>query len=145
MWLSILFGLFLIVLSALMLVRNRAAWRSARVPEAESSEADNDFPYRQYRLRRQANALMAIVGLAIIGGVWVTDTKVAAMYWLGVFGLVCWMALLAVADLVTTRSYYGQLQRDQIAERALLEAELNQLRRRDGNGRPNHKPIEDLE
>lgn len=140
MWFSILFGLFLIAFSATMLQRDRAAWRHASADEMP----ERDFLDRRYRRRRRANVMISLVGLAVILGVWVPDTLVAVVYWLGVALLVCWMALLAVADLIATRRYYGRLHQDQKNERALLEAELDQIRRRDGNGRPNHKPLEEL-
>ena len=89
--------------------------------------------------------MIAVIGVAVILGIWVTDSVLAAVYWLGVLFVVGWMAVLAVADFVTTRMYYGRLYQDQIEERALLEAELNQIKRRGGNGKPKHRPFEDQE
>jgi len=144
MWISILFGLFLIAIAALMLKRNKTAWLAAQADGLE--EREHDFLYRQYRRRMQANWMVAIVGAAIALGVWVTEPLVAAAYWLGVVLVVGWMALLAVADLVTTRMYYGRLHREQLDERALLEAQLDQIRRRSSNGRPKQdNPHEDPE
>lgn len=143
MWFSILFGLFLIAIAAMMLVRNVRIWRSVQTDDME--ERERDFLYRQYQRRAQANSMIAIVGLAVIVGIWVTDSMMAAAYWMGVLCVVCWMTLLAVADLVSTRMHYGRVQQDQLKERALLEAELNQIRRRGSNGRPKTKPLEDLE
>ena len=47
MWFSILFGLFLIAVAAMMLVRNSRIWRS--VQTADMEEREHDFLYRQYR------------------------------------------------------------------------------------------------
>ena len=143
MWFSILFGLFLIAFAVMMLVRNQAAWRSAQTDALEGSE--REFLSRQHRRRRQTCVMIAIVGVAVILGIWVTDVRAAAAYWLGVVLLVCWMALLAVVDLVATRMHFGRLHRDQQAERIVLEAELDQIRRRGSNGRPRNEPPEDVE
>jgi hypothetical protein len=144
MWFTILFGLFLLAFSAIMLVRNRAAWRAAQAADME--EREREFLNRQYRRRRQAAASISIVGLAIMLSVWVTDTKTAAVYWLGVLLIVCWITLLAVADLIATRMHYGRLLQDQQNERTALEAELNQIKRRESNGKPKPKPpAEDLQ
>jgi amino acid transporter len=143
MWFSILFGLILIVVAAMMLIRNTVYWHSVR--SAEMKEREHNFLYRQYRRRTQANSIIAIVGVAIIFGVWVTDSVMVAAYWLGVMLLVGWMALLAVVDLVSTRIHYSRLHREQLETRAILEAELKQLRKRGSNGRAKNKPFEDLE
>ena len=143
MWFSILFGLFLIAVAAMMLVRNSRIWRS--VQTADMEEREHDFLYRQYRRRTQANWMIMIVGLAIVLGIWVTDSIIGAAYWMGVVLVVCWMTLLAFADLVSTRMHYGRVQQDQMEERASLEAELDQIRRRGSNGRSKTKPLEDLE
>ena len=143
MWVSILFGLFLIVVAAMMLVRNAMYWHSVRNDEME--EREHNFFHRQYRRRSQANSIIAIVGVAIIFGAWLNDSVMVAAYWLGVMLLVGWMALLAVVDLVSTRMHYSRLHREQLETRALLEAELRQLRKRGTNGRPKSKPFEDLE
>ncbi len=139
MWFSILFGLCLCGLSAIMLMRNRAAWRT--VDGTERDEGERSFQQRQYRRRGYATALIGVVGLSIILSVWVPDSTAAAFYWIGVILLVCWMALLAVADLIATRSHFNRLLQDQRDERLVLEAELDQIRRHQGNGQA--KPSKD--
>ena len=143
MWISILFGLFLIAFAVLMLGQNAKAWRLAATDEME--ERERDFRYRQYRRRLQANWMIAVIGLAVIVGVWVTEPLMAAAYWLGVVLVVAWMALLAVADVVATQMYYGRLRQEHRDERVLLEAELDQVKRRGSNGKPKNNPLEDLE
>ena len=46
------------------------------------------------------------------------------------------MALLAMADLLSTRVYFGQLQRRYSGEESKLRAEMLRLERLDGNGAP---------
>ncbi len=140
---SILFGLFVIAVAAMLLIRNAMYWHSTQA--AEMDERERDFLRRQYRRRTQANAIIAIVGVAIILGVWLTDSVMVAAYWMGMVLLVGWMAMLAIIDLVSARTHYGRLHQDQLEARALLEEELREIRKRGSNGRPKTKPLEDLE
>jgi len=96
MWTSIVFGLLLITGSAFLFVRNQLAWRATRTSQHDAIELE--FLQRQYRRRTQANIIMGIVGVAVIVGIWLTNTIVAAFFWMAVILIVGWMALLAIAD-----------------------------------------------
>ncbi len=134
MWWSIVFGVLLLVFSVVMLRRHVATWRAAR--DGKKDERARDFAFRQYRRRMQGSAMIGIIGVAVIAGIWITDNTAALFFWLGVTLVVFWMALLALADLLATRHYYSQLQREQLEEHAALRGELERLKRRDGNGKP---------
>ncbi len=137
MWITILFGLALMVLAVMLFVRNRAAWL-ARQPDRLDDTAKK-FQTRQHRRRKHAAILIAVVGLAIVLSVWVPDPKSAAIYWLVVLLIAGWMAVLAAIDLIATRAHFGRLLQDQRDERAALEAELEQLKRHQGNGQPTER------
>jgi hypothetical protein len=51
-----------------------------------------------------------------------------------VVSLVVWMLLLAFADMVSSYFYYAQIRAHHVAEHAALQAQLERLRRREGNG-----------
>jgi len=144
MWFSILFGLGLIFLSGVMLIRHRAAWQSRRAERVDGTESN--FLWCQHRRRRHATVLIGIVGLAITLGAWITDPSTTVsywlevVYWLAILSIVCWMAWLAILDLSATRAHYGVMHRDHLAERARLEAELHEIRRRGSNGKPKQEP-----
>ena len=80
--------------------------------------------------------MIAFVGVAVVGSVWIRDPTYALAYWGCVAMVVVWMGLLAFADLVSTRIYFAQLRREQLSEHASLRAELQRIRNREGNGRP---------
>jgi hypothetical protein len=86
MWFSILFGLFLTLVAAMMVIRNVRIWKCLQT--MEMNDRERDFFGRQFWRRLQANGLIAIVGVAIIIGLWVTDSVTAAVYWLFVVLLV---------------------------------------------------------
>ena len=69
-----------------------------------------------------------VVSLAI------TDRLMTAILWLVVLSLVVWMLLLAFADMVSSYFYYAQIRAQHIAEHAALQAQLERIRRREGNG-----------
>ena len=140
MWSNIVFGAFLIAFAAVMLARHRAAWQAAS--EDELGEQEHDYLRRQYRRRLQASAMIGLVGIAVVVGIWFTDTVAAAVYWGAVALVVCWIGLLAVADLISTRMYFHSVRKGQLEEQAALQTELDRIKRRDGdgNGKPRNEP-----
>ena len=106
-----------------------AHWeRSAAVEADESLEnRQRDHLRRRYRRRIQTSTMLGVVGVAILGGrLFPPDQGGAALiiYWSCVALLVLWMALLAMADIVSTRLYFGRLRRDVEVQRTVLEAQL---------------------
>jgi len=135
---SIAFAALLFAVSALMITCHVVSWR--RLERAGCDDGAREFFRRQYRRRMQASAMIGFVGIAIIGGIWVRDPIYTIAYWGCVAIVVLWMGLLAVADMLSTRSYYWRLRREQIAEHASLQADLKRIRSREGNGRPKTSP-----
>lgn len=106
-----------------------AHWeRSAAVEADESLEnRQRDHLRRRYRRRIQTSTMLGVVGVAILGGrLFPPDQSGLAfiIYWFCVALLVLWMALLAMADIVSTRLYFGRLRRDVEIQRTALEAQL---------------------
>ena len=56
-------------------------------------------------------------------------------YWTGVVLAVLWLTILALADMASSRAHYTKLHSQQVAENAVLKAQLDQIRRRHNNGR----------
>ena len=137
MWLSIAFGAVLMLLSVLMALRQQRAHRM--LEQEELGSTDRKFFGQQHRRRMRATGLIGLLGGMIVVGNWLTeDLVISAAYWCVALILVIWMALLAIADLNSTRAYYFLLRDRQLAEHARLEAELARLKNRDANGR--HSP-----
>ena len=71
MWSSIVFSIFLIVVSAVLSAVQLRSWRAAG--RRELNERDRRFLGRQFRRRIQIDVMIGVVGVAILGGLWITD------------------------------------------------------------------------
>ncbi len=83
--------------------------------------------------------MLGFVGVAILAGrLFPPDDSsvVTVLYWSGVTLLVLWMALLAMADMVSTRMHYGGQRRKVDNERRKIEAQLRHLRANQENHAP---------
>jgi hypothetical protein len=103
------------------------AWREA--DHGGLAEREYNFHRRQYRRRMQASGMLGIIGLLILGHLWIHDNTVLAIYWSGVIVLVFWSVLLALGDWASSRLHYGPLVADQQAEHLLLKREIEKFRR----------------
>ncbi len=87
----------------------------------------------------QTSAMLALLAVALTLGDavtrwWIRSPWFAAVYWLGVMLLACWVGLLALVDIWATKHYYGRLRHNCLVERVKLEAELRRLQSVEGNG-----------
>jgi drug/metabolite transporter (DMT)-like permease len=87
----------------------------------------------------QSTAMIALVGVAMAVGYWITPDRVSplvfTLYWGCVMLVVFWFALLAVADVIATRHHFGRIEQTQLMEKAKLDGQLRKLRAEQGNGR----------
>ncbi|MDA1055568.1 MAG: hypothetical protein O3C40_34670 [Planctomycetota bacterium] len=132
MWSHLVFAAFLLGASGLLLWIHWRAWRAAQAEGLDGSASD--FRRRQFRRRMQASAMIGIVGVAVVVSLAITDPMMTAILWLVVLSLVIWMLLLAFADMVSSYFYYSQVRAQHTAEHASLQAQLDKIRRREGNG-----------
>jgi hypothetical protein len=100
--------------------------------------AEFDYRRRQFRRRMQTSAMLGLVGIGmLVGGLliaWPARPWLIFTVWGGVMVLVVWLGLLAVAEIVATRYYFGRLKQDYLVEQARLQAELRRLQRIRGDG-----------
>ena len=132
MWSHLAFAAFLFVASGLLLWIHWRAWHACRSEELD--ERAFDFRRRQFRRRMQASAMIGIVGIAVVASLAIEDPLSAAILWLVVLALVVWMLLLALADMMSSYFYFYQIRAQHAAEHASLKAQLDLLRRQEGNG-----------
>jgi hypothetical protein len=142
---SIQFGLLLCALSAGLIAWHVRAWK--RLQGAEIEPGERNFRRRQYRRRMQTSAMLGVLGAAIFIGqllmIWVTSQAFLVVYWGGVVVLVLWLALLALADMAATGFYYSRVKSNYVVERARLQGELQQARKKQAevrNGKPGPGP-----
>ncbi len=129
-WSIITFAVILLIASGVLIWRHLQSRRALNTDELDEREID--YLRRQFRRRMQTSAMLAIVGVALLIGIWINALNsplVVVLYWLGVVLIVCCIALLAFADLISTRTYYRHEQNIQDREYAQLTADLKRLRR----------------
>jgi hypothetical protein len=132
MWSYFVFAAFLLGISALLLWIHLRAWRAYQCEGLE--EQAFDFRRRQFRRRMQASAMIGIVGILVVISLALTEPVMIAILWLVVMSLVLWMLLLAFADMASSYFYYNQIRAQHTAEHATLQAQVDKIRRREGNG-----------
>jgi len=132
---STLFGLALLVASSGLMAWHVRMWRRA---ERQSQGSQGlDYYRRQYRRRMQTSALLALVAVAIFVGQFITRPPLLVLlFWCGVVLVLCWIGLLAVADVVATKLHFAQLRAHYRVEEAKLQMELRRLQGARGNGKP---------
>lgn len=119
---NLLFGSSLIALALSLLFLH---WRNQRADkQGEHGDEQREYSQAQYHRRMRVGLLLAVVGLAIIAGAYMTHPLLSAAYWLCVVLLVCWIGWLAVVDLAGSRSQLQKLREQHAAEYDALRTEL---------------------
>ncbi|MBI2480699.1 MAG: hypothetical protein HYV60_19350 [Planctomycetia bacterium] len=132
MWTHLVFAAFLVGASLLLLWVHQRAWSIHQLAGLDDTALD--FRRRQYRRRMQASAMIGIVGFLVFISLGIIDALMTAVLWLVVLSLVVWMLLLAFADMVSSFFHYNQIRAQHIAEHATLQARVDRIRQREGNG-----------
>jgi len=130
------FGGSLFLLGAGMMVGHVRAWNQQKVDE---TLLDTDIQHlrSRYLRRMQTSALVTLTGCLVGLGdafIWQFGPLVASFYWLFVIMLVFWIALLAIGDLTSVRTYSKTAMSQLDSKRKELEAELAEHRHR-SNGK----------
>lgn len=135
-----LFSAVVVAAAVAMIVWHVRAWRSARRRKLERGE--RDYRRRQFRRRMQASAMLGILGLMVFAGGVMMIYRVRPLaltyYWLAVMVVLAWLALLALADMLATKHYYGRVRDHYTVEQAKLHAELRRLLATRSNGQAGH-------
>src|SRR6188474_475685 len=105
MWPTLIFSGLLIFTSLILVGMHVKAWREA--DHGGLAEREYNFHRRQYRRRMQSSGMLGIIGLLILGHLWIRDNTMLALYWTGVLGLLVWPVLLAASDFAASRVHYG--------------------------------------
>jgi uncharacterized BrkB/YihY/UPF0761 family membrane protein len=122
------FGTLLMLLAATLIVSHWRSWKRAR-EDAALSDQERRFAWRQCRRRTQASAMIGIVGLAMCIYQFVPPDEVLIMVYLGgLILVVVWIMLLAIGDVIETRSHFGRMRREQRSAQARLAAEYDKHR-----------------
>lgn len=126
----------LVLVSILLSVAHLRAWRAD--DHGGLGERDRNFHARRFRRRLQASVMVGVIGLLLLGDLWLGDGWAALIYWSGVLLLLGWLLLLAASDWLASRVHFrGQIDRLR-HERALLQADIDQLRQRHRTRQASH-------
>jgi hypothetical protein len=139
---ALLMGGGLVLLGGWFIKLHLSAWRR-HAADASLAPDEREHYRRQFRRRMQASGIILVIGLMLpIGDSLIPwrrgDASIATLYWLFVLALTCWVLLLAIGDLVSSRSQarvsLSRLrgrQRELQAEADRLRAEHRDRPRRD--------------
>ena len=136
-WSAVPIPLFLLICAAALMGMHARTWRS--VQEQEMDDRERDYHRRQFRRRMQSSGMLAVLAAGIFVGQWVSQVArptIVFIFWGGVGLLVVWLAVLAVADILATKVYYGRLRQGFLIEQAKLQSQLRRMQeaRRNGQG-----------
>jgi hypothetical protein len=134
-WGTITFAAFLVFLALGLLAWHWNVWRQA--DHGGLPEREQEFHRRQFRRRIQASGMLGVIGLLIMGSLWIEETIAQALFWLGVLFALLWVVLLALADWWASRTFYGRDQALQTAEIEILKAEIRKYESEQQNQRNN--------
>ena len=110
-------------------------WRRAQRQELDTEGLD--YRRRQFRRRMQTSAMLGILAVAIFVGQLIPEeaTVLIRVFLGGVLLVLVWVGLLAVADMLATKHYYGRLRQTYLIEQAKLHAELRRIQATRSNGK----------
>ncbi len=131
LWSWIAFSGILLASAIGLMVWHIRSWHAVQELKPPPEPDELDFRRRQFRRRMQTSGMLAVLAVAILGGRWVTvpplPVWVFAVYWAVITLMAIWVGLLALADVVATRFYYGRLQDTYRVEEARLRYQLRRL------------------
>ena len=119
------FSLLLLALAATLLMMHRRSWLAVR-DSTQMQRLEKRYALAQYRRRRQASGMIAVVGIAIGLGPFVPHRPGPYTLYLGVLLCACLsLVLLAGLDGWATRQHYRRLRSEQMAAQIKLTMELH--------------------
>jgi len=123
---SVALAVILLLTSVVLVVGHLRAWRA--VDHGGLGEREHEFHARRFRRRVQASAMLGVIGLLLLGDLWLPTGWPTLLYWSGVLLLLLWLLLLAASDWLASRVHFRQQINRLQGERALLQADLDRLR-----------------
>lgn len=119
----------------------RAHLKTWRAQQDDSSLSDDPQEKthlaRQLRRRMQASGMLILIGILVAAGQFIDGKALPSLftiYWLIVILLTFWLILLAMGDALSIANYSRAAQSRLDEHRRELEAELERLKARQGNG-----------
>lgn len=133
----VIVGSLLVALAVGLVVRHCSFWRSLNKEHLDDSEVQ--YFRRQFRRRVITSSLVGVIGVTFVVLYWIKSPVVFSIFLFGWLITIGWILLMALSDILSTRSFKSELRVSQIARRSELEAEIERLRNRQRTGEENGK------
>ena len=137
LWSSFLVSGLLLACAAGLMVWHVRSWHAARREPLDPRKLD--FRRRQFRRRMQTSAVLGLLAVAVLLGEWLVpllhSALFAALFCIGVLGVLLWIGLMAVTDMMATKFHFSRLHQDYLVEQAKLRSELRRIENSGSNGR----------
>ncbi len=121
-----LFAVFLVLASGILAASHRRSWRAAKEQALEGEALE--FAHGQYRRRIQTSGMIALTGVLIFIGQWISGGVLVLLFYLAVVLIILWIMLLAMADGLATRVHFSRLQKDELMDQIRLQADLKRAK-----------------
>jgi hypothetical protein len=125
------FGGALFVAGLWMIYMHKKAWSIQR-DDQNLDEHDRQHFANRFQRRMQTSAGISFVGVLIAVGdqpvIWQLGPMGSSLYWVFVMLVACWIGLLALGDMTSTKSYTAVTRAKLENERRELEQELAKLK-----------------
>lgn len=126
-----------------LIISHMRSWQAFQ--QQNLDEEEFDYRRRQFRRRMQTSAMLGLMAIAMLVGYvlteWLNSGLFAALYWLAVMGVACWVALLALVDIWATKHHFDRLRHHCVVEQAKLEIELRRIQSVRSNGKAHSRDL----
>lgn len=99
-----------------------SSWQSQQ--RSEMPRYELDFYRRRHRRRTQISVLLAVVAVAMLVGITLTQPLVVGLLWCGVVLVLLWILILACIDASSSHLFFDRQQARHLAEQAALQREF---------------------
>ena len=121
-WGTIVFGSLLVVMALVLLGIHWQSWQ--KIDHGGLSERERLFYRQQFRRRIQASGMLGVVGLLMIGTLWLETAWSELLAWLGIMLALLWTIGMALLDWWSTRTYFGRDEAITAAQIGMLKREI---------------------
>lgn len=130
---QIMLGIALILLAGGMLAKGRSPLIAPDHPDI--SEADHVHERKRLKLGRVMVLLIGLIGIAMVSGVAIHNSRRLVLLWAGVLSLVLAIFVTALLDMINTHKQLRRIRRQQqIAQQRWQQEMVAELKER----RPSH-------
>ncbi len=136
-WIAVGVGAALFATGLLFIRWHVLEWREEKNDPALDLTDRKHF-YARYRRRMQTSGILVVLGILIPLGDWLIDRNKnplpATIVWIVVLVLTMWVILMALGDMLSTRTH-SQVALSKVRQKQKeLERQVAELRSRDSNG-----------